>query len=267
MSTAGDFPIDTSKPHTARMYDYYMGGKDWFPADQEAAEAVKKVFPFIVTGAKANRDFMHRATHTLATEYGIRQFIDIGTGIPTEPNLHQVAQAAAPDCRVVYADHDPTVLDYADALMRSSPEGATAYIHGDVRYDDILNNPKLRETLDLSKPVALSLIAVVHFIPDEDKPVELVRRLVDELAPGSFLTLSHATPDFDPGDEVEKAVQVYRDGGTPAQVRKKHEVLEFFKGLELIEPGLTPSHRWRPDAPSEMTDQQAFFYAGVARKP
>ncbi|WP_314171338.1 SAM-dependent methyltransferase [Streptomyces winkii] len=267
MTGSGGRPtqIDTSRAHSARMYDYYLGGKDWYPVDQEAAEKVKEVFPFIVTGARANRDFMHRATRTLASEYGVRQFIDIGTGIPTEPNLHQVAQGIAPDARVVYADNDPTVLEYTDALTLSSPQGRTAYVHADLRHDSVLDDPKLRATVDLEKPVALSMLAVTHFLPDEDRPFEIVRGMVERLASGSFLVLSHATPDFNPA--AEKAVEVYRKSGTPAQIRTKSVIEGFFEGTELIEPGLTTTHRWRPDGESGITDEDAFFYAGIGRKP
>lgn len=257
--------MDTGKAHSARMYDYYLGGKDWYPVDQEAAEQVKEVFPFIVTGARANRDFMHRATRTLASEYGVRQFIDIGTGIPTEPNLHQVAQAVARDARVVYADNDPTVLEYTDALTLSTPEGRTAYVHADLRHDSVLDAPELRSTVDLEKPVALSLLAVTHFLPDEDRPFEIVRGMVERLASGSFLVLSHATPDFNPA--AEKAVEVYRKSGTPAQIRTKAVIQRFFDGTELIDPGLTTTPRWRPDGESGITDEDAFFYAGIGRKP
>ncbi|MFG1710470.1 SAM-dependent methyltransferase [Nonomuraea sp. M3C6] len=267
MNGSGQQPpqIDTSRAHSARMYDYYLGGKNWYPVDQEAAEKVKKVFPFIVTGARANRDFMHRATRTLASEYGIRQFVDIGTGIPTEPNLHQVAQEVAPDARVVYADNDPTVLEYTDALTLGSPQGSTAYVHADLRHDSVLEDPRLRETVDLDEPVALSLLAVTHFLPDEDKPQEIVRAMVERLASGSFLVLSHATPDFNPA--AHDAVAVYRQSGTPAQIRTRAEIERFFEGTELIEPGLTATHRWRPDGESGITDADAFFYAGIGRKP
>jgi len=258
--------IDTSRPHSARLYDYYLGGKDWYPIDQETAEQVKKVFPAAETFARANRDFMHRATRTLAAEHGIRQFVDIGTGIPTEPNLHQVAQCEAPESRVVYADHDPTVLEYAEVLMRSTPEGRTAYIQADVRHDSILDAPQLREVLDLERPVALSLVALLHFVTDEDEPYDLVRGLVDRLPAGSFLVLSHVTPEFAP-EMIGRAIDIYDKAGTPAQVRPRHEVARFFEGLELLEPGLVLAHRWRPDEPSELTDAQVSCYAGVARKP
>lgn len=266
MTASGE--IDTSKPHSARMYDYYLGGKDWFPVDREAAEQVKKVFPMARTGARANRDFMHRATRHLASAHGVRQFLDIGTGIPTAPNLHQVAQAVIPECRVVYADHDPVVLEYADALMRSStPEGRTAYVQADVRRDRVLETREVRETLDLDEPVALSLLALMHFVPDEDGPRELVRSMLDRLAPGSFLVLSHATADFDGEALLKQVKEIYGKGGTPLRVRDEEEIRSFFDGLEMIEPGLTPTHRWRPDRPTTMSDAEAFFYAGVARKP
>jgi hypothetical protein len=259
--------IDTSRPHSARLYDYYLGGKDWFPVDKEAGEQVKKLFPVAATGARANRDFMHRAIRHLAREHGVRQFLDIGTGIPTAPNLHQVAQEVAPDCRVVYADHDPLVLEYADALMCSTPEGRTAYVQADVRHDAILDTRQVRETLDLDKPVALSLLALLHFVPDENTPYDTVSSMLGRLAPGSFLVLSHATEDFDGEGAMEKVKDIYRQGGTPVRLRDKDEVLAFFDGLEMIDPGLTPTHRWRPDEPTTITDEESFIYAGVARKP
>ncbi|MEC4020404.1 SAM-dependent methyltransferase [Streptomyces sp. H27-D2] len=260
--------IDTSKPHPARMYDYYLGGKDNYQVDVEAAGAVEAAFPTIKTCARTNRLFMHRATRVLAT-LGIRQFLDIGTGLPTSPNLHQVAQAAAPESRVVYADYDPSVLVHARALLRSSPEGRTAYIQADVRDpDSILDAAVLHETLDMSRPVALSLNALLHFVPDEDKPYEVVARLVEALPSGSYLVLSHCTPDFAP-EMWKNVVEVYHRGGIPAQVRSKEEVLRFFDGLELIEPGVEVPHRWRPDGPAQpgVDDATVSFFVGVARKP
>ncbi|NLU75772.1 SAM-dependent methyltransferase [Streptomyces sp. HNM0575] len=272
MTTSGKPEIDTSRPHSARMYDYYLGGKDWYPVDEVAAEKVIKVCPQIRLTAETNRSFMHRATRALATEYGVRQFVDIGTGIPTPPNLHQVAQEAAPDARVVYADHDATVLEYAHVLMRSTPEGRTAYINADVREDPILDSPQLREVIDLDKPVALSLVALLHFVPDDCKPYEIVSGLVDKLASGSFLVLSHCTYDF---DQVawQGVKKVYDAGGTTVQWRAKEEVESFFDGLELIDPQVTAAHDWRPDAPVEATGEEAdllrsaALYAGVGRKP
>ncbi|MBH5333604.1 SAM-dependent methyltransferase [Streptomyces pactum] len=262
--------IDTSRPHPARMYDYYLGGKDHYEVDQDAAAHVMAIYPSIKTCARTNRSFMHRATRWLASEAGVRQFLDIGTGIPTEPNLHQVAQAVAPDSRVVYTDNDPIVLAHAQALLHSTPQGRTSYIQADVREPErIVNAPELHETLDLSRPVALSLNALLHFVPDEFKPYDIVGRLVDALPSGSYLVLSHCTPDFDP-ETWAKVVEIYRQGGIPAQVRSRAEVQEFFEGLELVAPGVEVPHRWRPDDAAEatgVTDAEVSLYAGVARKP
>jgi trans-aconitate methyltransferase len=272
MTTSGRPEIDTSRPHSARMYDYYLGGKDWYPVDEEAAEKVLTVCPQIRHTARTNRSFMHRATRTLASEYGIRQFVDIGTGIPTSPNLHQVAQEVAPDARVVYADHDATVLEYAHVLMRSTPEGRTAYISADVREDAILDSPVLREVIDLDKPVALSLVALLHFVPDENKPYEIVSRLLDQLAPGSFLVLSHCTSDFDAA-AWQGVKKIYDAGGTTVQLRTKAEVERLFEGLELLTPGVTAAHEWRSENTGELTAAEAdvlrsaALYAGVGRKP
>lgn len=272
MTTSGKPEIDTSRPHSARMYDYYLGGKDWYPVDEEAAERVLEVCPQIRRTAETNRSFMHRATRTLAAEHGVRQFVDIGTGIPTSPNLHQVAQEAAPDARVVYADHDATVLEYAHVLMRSSAEGRTAYINADVREDAILDSPRLREVIDLDEPVALSLVALLHFVPDDRKPYEIVRGMVDRLAPGSFLVLSHCTNDFD-AVSWQGVKKVYDAGGTTVQFRSKDEVERFFDGMELLDPRVTVAHDWRPDSPVEATGEEAellrsaALYAGVGRKP
>jgi hypothetical protein len=262
--------IDTSKPHPARMYDFYLGGKNHYEIDRAAASNVASVFPSIKTCAQVNRLFVHRATRWLTAEAGIRQFLDIGTGIPTEPNLHQIAQAVAPDARIVYADNDPIVLTHARALLRSTTEGRTAYIHADVREpQSILTAAELHATLDMNRPVALSLNALLHFVPDEFKPYDLVATLVDALPSGSYLVISHATPDFDP-ETWDKVTDVYRSGGIPAQVRSAGEVARFFDGLELLEPGLEVPHRWKPDPGqplTNVTDAEASFYAGVARKP
>jgi hypothetical protein len=274
MTTSGKPEIDTSRPHSARMYDYYLGGKDWYPVDEEAAEKVLEVCPQIRLTAETNRAFMHRATRTLASEYGIRQFVDIGTGIPTSPNLHQVAQEVAPDCRVVYADHDATVLEYAHVLMRSAPEGRTAYLNADFREDDILGSPQLREVVDLGEPVALSLVALLHFVPDEHEPYATVRGMLDRLAPGSFLVLSHCTADFDAA-AWQGVKKVYDAGGTKVQLRSRQEVERFYVDLEMLEPGVTAAHEWRPDghrATGELPADEdqlrsATLYAGVARKP
>ncbi|NUP42666.1 MAG: SAM-dependent methyltransferase [Streptomyces sp.] len=267
MSSENTKHIDTTKPHSARMYDYYLGGKDHYRVDEEAARKVMEVYPGIIPCARSNRAFMHRATRWLASEAGIRQFLDIGTAIPTEPNLHQVAQSIAPDARVVYADNDPIVLAYAQALLHGTAEGRTAYIEADVREpESILGSPELLETLDLSEPVALSINATLHFIPDKYGTYEIVERLMDALPSGSYLEISHSSPDFDQAS-VDAAVAIYRKGGIEAQLRTKSEIEKFFSGLELVEPGIVPPHRWWPDGPVTVTDEEVSFWAGVARKP
>ncbi|MTE18848.1 SAM-dependent methyltransferase [Streptomyces sp. TRM43335] len=263
--------IDTSRPHSARMYDYFLGGKTNYEADIQGAEAVIGIWPGVRTGARVNRAFMHRAARWLVREAGIRQFLDVGTGIPTEPNLHQVVQGTAPEARVVYADNDPIVLRYAQALLRSTPEGRTAYLHADATDpDSILNHPELREVLDMDRPVALSLNALLHYINDDKKPYELVARLVDALPSGSYLTLTHCTPDLDP-ETWERLHQMSMSGSAAgAQDRTREQILRFFDGLEFVEPGLVVPHRWRPepDQPyADVTDAEVSLYAGVARKP
>ncbi|MFK0119179.1 SAM-dependent methyltransferase [Streptomyces sp. NPDC090994] len=258
--------IDTSKPHPARMYDYYLGGKDNYPVDAEAAERVLQGLPHGRGPALANRAFMHRAVRFLAAEAGVRQFLDIGTGIPTSPNLHEVAQRTDPAARVVYVDNDPIVLAHAQALLRSAPEGSTDYVQADARDPGTIIEAAAR-TLDLSRPVGLSLIALLHFLPD-DHAYDTVGRLLAALAPGSYLVLSHTTADFDP-DSTARALQVYRDRGVFLTVRSHAEISRFFTGLELVDPGLVPGVQWRPD-PSPTppgTGPTDLFYAGVARKP
>ncbi|MEU6736487.1 SAM-dependent methyltransferase [Streptomyces physcomitrii] len=262
--------LDTTRPHSARMYDYYLGGKDHFAIDKQAAESAAEANPNVFACARENRAFMHRATRALAQEHGIRQWLDIGTGIPTEPNVHQVAQSVVPEARVVYADNDPLVLKYAERLMRSSPQGRTAYIEADFHDpDSLLNAPELGEVLDLSQPVALSLNALLHFVTDDADPSGIVGRLMAALPSGSALALSHATPDFDP-PTWEKLAAVYNGAGTPVRFRTKAEVARFFEGLDLLEPGLTICHRWRPtqlDGPETPTDTQISLWAGVGIKP
>lgn len=201
--------IDTSKPQSARMYDYFLDGKDNYPVDWEAAEQVISFFPAVKEMARTNRDFMHRAARLLARR-GIRQFLDIGTGIPTAPNLHQIVQAITPDARVVYADNDPIVLRHAEALLHSDPQGRTAYIQADAQEPQKIL-AAARQTLDFDQPVALSMMALLHLVGDEDDPYGIVAELLDSLAPGSYLALSHATGDFDP-QAWERVVEVYRKG-------------------------------------------------------
>ncbi|WP_030665237.1 SAM-dependent methyltransferase [Streptomyces cellulosae] len=265
--------IDTSRPHSARMYDYYLGGKDHFDIDKQAAETVAAAYPGIFVCARENRAFMHRATRVLAREHGIRQWLDIGTGIPTEPNLHQVAQSVVPEARVVYADNDPLVLKYAERLMRSTPEGRTTYIEADVNNPEaLLDAPELAEVLDLNRPVALSMNALMHFVTDAQDPYGIVGRLLGALPSGSALALSHCTPDFDPAT-WQKVTDIYTAAGTPVQFRSQGDVARFFDGLDVLDPGITVGHRWRPDAPNgdqpaeALTDATVSLWTGVGIKP
>ncbi|MEV6010487.1 SAM-dependent methyltransferase [Streptomyces sp. NPDC051976] len=261
---SGADEIDTSKPHSARMYDFYLGGKDSYPADWEAAEKVIALFPRIKEGARTNREFMHRSSRMLAQQ-GIRQFLDIGTGIPTEPNLHQIVQETVPDAHVVYVDFDPIVLRHAEALLGGTPEGRTAYVQADVR-EPAKIIAAAREHLDFTQPVALSMVALMHFVSDEFDPYGIVAELLAPLAPGSALVLSHVTGDFEPAT-WERIVQIYRAAGTPAQVRSHAEVTRFFDGLELVEPGVVVATAWHPELGELSSDDaQVQLYVGVARK-
>jgi hypothetical protein len=268
----GHRPVDlqTDQPHPARVYDYLLGGKDNFAADRAAAEAGLRANPNSRIPPRENRAFLGRAVRYLAGEAGISQFLDIGTGIPTSPNVHEVAQAAEPQARIVYVDNDPIVLTQARALLTTGPQGRTAYIDADLRdIDAILGSPDLQRTLDLSQPVGLLLLAVMHFIPDEDDPWALAARLLAALPSGSYLALSHLTGDFDPAAWAG-VVAVYRRSGVTMQVRPKPDVERFFGGLDLIDPGVVSLPQWRPD-PSDVgrppSDAAVSVYGGVARKP
>ncbi|MFE4975000.1 SAM-dependent methyltransferase [Kitasatospora sp. NPDC056651] len=254
-------------PHSARMYDYFLGGFTNFAADREAAGHALAVAPWVRTGARANRSFMHRSTRTLA-EAGFDQFLDIGTGIPTSPNLHEVAQRIRPSARVVYADNDPIVLSHAQALLTGTPEGRTAYVEADATDPaGLLAAPGLRETLDLARPVALSLNALLHFVPDELGAYRVVEHLKSALAPGSALVMTHVTPEFAPED-IADLVRIYSSAGTAVQARSRPEIARFLDGWTLLAPGLVPIPRWRP-VPGEtvVSPSEATGYAAVAVKP
>ncbi|MFE9660790.1 SAM-dependent methyltransferase [Streptomyces sp. NPDC005955] len=256
--------------HSARMYDYYLGGITNFPADREAAARTLTVFPSAPIAARLNRRFMHRSTRHVATTLGLRQFLDIGTGIPTSPNLHEVAQEVIPSSRVVYTDNDPIVLAHARALLLSHPEGATAYVEADARDPQaILDHPTLGAHLDLTEPIALSLIALLHFVPDEDDAHAVVEHLKKALPSGSTLAISHATPDFDP-EGIARVTQTYAAAGTRVKARTRDEISRFFTGWDLLDPGVVPTHRWHPD-PNDtlltLTDADASCYGAIARKP
>ena len=260
--------INTGVAHSARVYDYWLGGKDNFAADREVGDAIIAAIPSAPLLARDNRAFLGRAVRYLAGEAGIRQFLDIGTGIPAAGNTHEVAQATAPDSRVVYVDHDPIVLAHARALMTSNPAGATAFIQGDFREPDvILADPALRATLDLDKPVALMLVAILHFFTDDKDPHGIVSGLVDALPSGSYLTVTNLTADFmDPG-QAAMATQAGRQGGITYVPRGQAQVAAFLDGLDIVDPGVVPMQAWRPDG-GELADPHGpTSYAAVARKP
>jgi len=266
----GDHPavdLRMDVPHSARVYDYLIGGKTNFEADRVAAEASVQAWPALPISMRTTRTFMERAVRRLAEDYKVRQFLDIGTGIPKSPNVHEIAQAVAPEARVGYVDNDPIVLTHARALMSSTAEGRTCYVDADFRDpESIIANPRLREVLDFSQPVALSLIAIAHFILDADDPQGIVRRFMDALVPGSYLALTVFTGDTDPVG-VGGVSREYNARGIPLQVRDKREAEAFFEGYDLLDPRVALVHHWRPDAGAEpVRDQDIAMYAGVALK-
>jgi hypothetical protein len=261
--------IDTSRPHSARMYDYFLGGKNHFAVDREVAAKTLTTMPWARTAARENRAFLGRAARYLAGEEGIGQFLDIGTGLPTANAVHEVVQSVTPTARVVYADNDPLVLAHARALLTSTPEGRTAYIHADLRDPAaLLADPAVSEVLDFSRPVGLMLVAVLHFIADEDRPAEIVATLLDALPPGSYLVASHVTSEHDRAG-AETAASAYRSAGVTAQMRDSDDFADLmFKGLELVPPGMVLVSEWRPDSDGPRPKPaEVGVYGGVARKP
>jgi SAM-dependent methyltransferase len=263
--------IDTSVAHPARRYNYWLGGKDNFQADRDSGDAIAAAFPTVPMAALENRRFLRRAVSFLTREAGIRQFLDIGTGIPTADTTHEVAQRIDPSCRVVYVDNDPIVLAHARALLTSTPQGATVYLDADVRDPaTILSHPDLRRTLDMSEPVALMLVAVLHFVTDDEDPHGIVRTLVDALPSGSYLTVSHVTMDHMRPENAAYArtSQSHGPHGVLA-FRSGERIARFFDGLELVPPGLESVVTWRAaDEPGPRPSiEDAQIYCGVARKP
>ncbi|MEY7976284.1 SAM-dependent methyltransferase [Streptomyces pilosus] len=259
--------IDTSRPHPARMYDWYLGGKDNYPVDEAMGRQMLALDSRVPVMARVNRAFMQRATRWLAGR-GVRQFLDIGTGIPTEPNLHQVAQRVVPDARVVYCDNDPIVLAHAAALLRGTDEGTTEYLQADARDPDAIL-AGARKVLDFDRPIALSLVALLHFVPDEDGAHELVRRLLAPLPPGSHLVLTHATADFTP-EESAAATAKLKAAGVTLALRSRAEFGRFFDGLDLVPPGISIPHEWHPELGEPVPGQSDGVipgYGAVARKP
>jgi O-methyltransferase involved in polyketide biosynthesis len=261
----GGVSFDTSVPHPARVYDYWLGGKDNFAADRQVAEEVLRVMPVMAEIARGCRLFLSAVVHYLAADVGIRQFLDIGTGLPTADNTHEVAQRAAPEARIVYVDNDPIVLSHSRALLRSNPRGHCAYIDADARdVDRVL--AEAAQTLDLSQPVAVIMLGLLHFIPDADDPYALPGRYLGALVPGSYLAVSHASSDVEEVGQSEGAVSYNAQTATPITLRSREEFARFFDGLELVPPGIAPLGQWAPGltatGPATLPT-----YTALARKP
>jgi SAM-dependent methyltransferase len=257
--------LDTNVAHPARVYDYWLGGKDNYAVDREAAQAAIAAFPGVISGVKANRAFLGRAVRFLAAEQGIRQFLDIGTGLPTADNTHEVAQRIAPETKVVYADNDPIVLVHARALLTGSA-GTTSYVDADLR-DTAKVLEQAGHNLDFGQPIAVILLGILQLIPDEDEPYAIVEQMLDAVGPGSFLVISHPTADIDAEAMTEMARRL-NERSAPAQMtlRSHDQISHFFDGLELVEPGVVPVNRWRPDQPRETDPTDVPNFCGIARK-
>ncbi len=256
--------IDTSVAHSARVHNYWLGGQDNFAADRAAGDAVMEAYPGIVMSVRANRAFLARVVRFLAAEAGIRQFLDIGTGIPAANNTHQVAQSVAPSCRVVYVDYDPVVLWHARSLLTGSPAGAVDYLDADLRDPQAILERAAR-TLDFSRPVAVMLIAVMHLIVDEDDPYRIVAQLMDAVPAGGYLALSQVASDIE-AERMAEAAKRYNRLARETQRHRNHaEVARFFDGLDLVEPGLVPVQQWRPASDLEAAARSA-MWGGVGRK-
>jgi SAM-dependent methyltransferase len=258
--------LDTNVAHPARVYDYWLGGKDNYAADRAAAEAAIAAFPAVISGVKANRAFLGRAVRFLTAEAGIRQFLDVGTGLPTADNTHEVAQAIAPEAKVVYADNDPIVLVHARALLTGSA-GTTSYVDADLRDTEKVLE-EAAHNLDFSQPIAVILLGILQLIPDDDEPYAIVEQVLDALCPGSFLVISHPTGDIDSEAMTEMARRL-NERSAPAQMtlRSHDQISHFFDGLDLIEPGVVPVNCWRPDQPQETDTADVPNFCGMARKP
>jgi O-methyltransferase involved in polyketide biosynthesis len=261
--------IDTTVAHPARRYNYWLGGKDNFAADRESGDEFLRHFPWIPVGVRANRAFLQRVVQYLTAEAGIRQFLDIGTGLPTADNTHEVAQRIAPDSRIVYVDNDPLVLVHARALLNGTAAGRTAYVQADLREPDvILAQDELSATLDLTRPVALMIIAVFHFVPGEGVARPIVRRLMEAMPSGSYLAVTHVTQDFMPPEQLAAHEKMASAGRSDYWLRGRDEFGALFDGLELVEPGIVPVSQWRPEPGAPVPDpSDVGVWGAVARKP
>jgi hypothetical protein len=264
---AVDPRLNTEVPHIARVYDYWLNGKDNFTVDRVAAEEAIAAFPGIRDSAQANRAFLRRTVRYLTAVEGIRQFLDIGTGLPSVSNTHEVSQAAAPDSRVVYVDNDPLVLAHARALLTSSPEGATAYLDADLQDTETILE-EAASTLDFTRPVGIMLLAILHYIPDLAEARRIVARLLAAVPAGSFLVISHAGTDLLPEEVAafEKGLNAHLPAERHHVARPRDLVISFFDGIDLVEPGVVRVSDWHPDSPEESA-MQTILWGGVARKP
>ena len=262
---AGQHAFDTNRAHQARMYDYFLGGKDNYAADRDAAEAWLKIDPKAAFSSRANRAFLGRAVRYLAGDAGMRQFLDIGTGIPTAGNTHQIAQAIVPESRVVYVDYDPVVLAHARALLTGDGPGATEYIDADLRDTDAILS-QARQLLDFDRPVAVTLIAILHAVPDADDPYTLVTRIMNAVPSGSYLAISHVGSDLF-GAEALAGVSSFTDQVADWKFasRSREQVARFFDGMDFVEPGLVRVEEWRP-SPVAADEGKSTVYGAVARK-
>jgi O-methyltransferase involved in polyketide biosynthesis len=256
--------LDTERPNSARVWNYWLGGKDCYKPDRALGDEVARLVPEIVDSARADRAFLSRSVRYLGGEKGIRQYLDIGTGLPTMDNTHEVAQRVAPESRIVYVDNDPLVLTHARALLKSTPEGATDYLDADLRDPERILKVAA-ETLDFTRPVALMLLAVLHLITDDEEAYEIVRRLMAALPSGSHLVLAHACLD---AEATKTAVRTYNESDipTPIKARTRSEIAKFFDGLQLVEPGIVSATKWRPTANPWGTPREVMTFCGVAKK-
>ncbi|HWG64271.1 MAG TPA: SAM-dependent methyltransferase [Streptosporangiaceae bacterium] len=257
--------INTNVPHPARVYDYFLGGKDNFEADRVAAEAANDAFPRTAESARAARAFLRRVVRFLAAEAGITQFLDIGTGLPSGENVHQVAQSTAPEARIVYVDNDPIVLLHAQVLLTSSPQGAVAYLDADLRDPEKILG-EAAKTLDFGQPMAVLLLGILHNVGDQDDPYGIVRRLVQAMPGGSYLAICHLTAEIYPELAEWARALNERQLDSPVVLRDHAQVTSFFEGLELLEPGVVQLSKWRPRSEVESAAAAA-LWGGVARKP
>jgi hypothetical protein len=258
--------FDTSVAHPARIWDYFLGGKDNFAADRAAAQGVLEVMPTMAMVARAGRAFLAAAVHYLATSGGVSQFLDIGTGLPTANNTHEVAQRANQQARIVYVDNDPIVLAHARALLTSGPDGKTAYVDADIRDTDRILAEAAR-TLDFSQPVAVMLLAVLHFVPDADDPYKITSRLMEALPSGSFLAVSHASSDIETGVVAAGTERYNQRSAVPVTPRTRTQVTRFFDGLDAVDPGVVPLGHWHPGPLQHFDSPGLPTYCAVARKP